>query len=259
MEQKVIPSLTIFWMYPDILNLHGDRGNMMALFHIAQMLGVEMEIKRINSPDEIVHFSQADLLFFGSGEIRCQPLIIEALSKQIAGLEAYLSEKKPILTVGNSGCLFAKKTARFGNEEDFLGLGLLDMVCLEREKVYGDDIWFELDGSIFFTGQKLEIIGNQIQIIDTKLGSNARPLGKIIYGRGNCGETDEGACQNNIIFTNTLGPFLVKNPLFAQLLIEIMLQNKQLTLSHTLENQDIVCEINSAELIKKFNRQKMNG
>ena len=53
------------------------------------------------------------------------------------------------------------------------------------------------------------------------------PLGKIKYGFGNIGKSDEGVIKNNVIFTNCLGPFIVKNPWFAEMCIRDICNNKK--------------------------------
>ena len=41
--------LNIVWAYPDILNLHGDRGNLLALERIAKMLEIETKVTKIEN------------------------------------------------------------------------------------------------------------------------------------------------------------------------------------------------------------------
>ena len=52
--------LTITWCYPDILNLHGDRGNIMALERIGKMLDLDVEVKKIENYDEDIDFENTD-------------------------------------------------------------------------------------------------------------------------------------------------------------------------------------------------------
>lgn len=247
------PQLKLYWMYPDMLNLHGDRGNVLALLHVGDLLGIDIDVLRVERPAQAVDFSQADMLLFCSGEMRCMPVIVQALQQQRAGLDEFVARRGLVLALGNAGALLARHTARVRGEEDFAGLGLLDMQCHERDKVYGDDLWFRLNGG----EEEQEIIGNQIQIIDSELAAGQAPLGRVIYGRGNQGQQDEGAQKDNIIFTNTLGPLLVKNPRLAQQLLHTMLHSKGLALPRRLTPQDTVFEDRSAELIKRFNEKKL--
>ena len=48
--------LNITWLYPDVLNLHGDRGNVMALKKVGEMLNLEVNIKRVDSYSQKIDF-----------------------------------------------------------------------------------------------------------------------------------------------------------------------------------------------------------
>lgn len=237
--------LNITWAYPDILNLHGDRGNIMALERIAKQMKITPNIKRINQYEEKIDFENTDILFFNPGELKVMPSIIQALKEQKEALDQYIEQGKTIIVIGTTGCIMAKETKRI-NGEIIQGLGYLDMTCEEREKVYGDDIHFKLK-----EGEQ-EIIGCQIQMIDTKIKEDIA-LGTIIYGMGNQGDGTEGAKYKNVIFTNALGPVLVKNPWYTEALIrqamEVKGYEKRNTLDFSLEEKSLAC-------IKKFIEEK---
>ena len=246
MEAK---SLHILWMYPDVLHLHGERGNAMALCHVASLLGVEAELRRVTSLREQPDLEWADLLLFNSGELKCAPKVVSALVAHKEALESYVAEGKMILTMGTSGAILAKTTKRLDGSR-FTGLKLLDMNCKEREHIYGDDLWFQLpDGS--------QLIGNQIQVVDSKLEPGQETLGQILYGYGNDKEGGEGARKGNILFTNCLGPVLVKNPCFTAGLIADALAAKGITLDPSLPEEAIATEKASFALIEAFIQTKM--
>ena len=50
--------LNITWLYPDVLNLHGDRGNVMALKKVGEMLNLEVNIKRVDSYSQKIDFHE---------------------------------------------------------------------------------------------------------------------------------------------------------------------------------------------------------
>ena len=207
--------LNITWMYPDILNLHGDRGNIMALERIGKMLSLKVNVNKIETYEEKIDFEKSDIIFFNPGELRSIHKVIDALNNQKAELDKYIEDNKVIVLIGTSGAIMAKETIKKDGAK-IEGLGYLDMVCKERETIFGDDIYFTLNEDLE------EIAACQIQIIDTYLNSDIA-LGTLKYGRGNAGfdEKTEGAKYNNVIFTNALGPVLVKNEWYAEKIIRL--------------------------------------
>ncbi len=209
-----MPSITVGWMYPDLLNLHGERGSVQALVQVGKKMGVEVEIIRIEDFDDPIPFEKLDLLLFLPGEIELFRHLIPALKAQ--ALDSYLEQGGYVLALGTTGLLFGNSIVR----EDgtvLEGLGHLDMTAKERKFVWGDDLHFR------FNGSQVELIGSQIMMADV----DARePLGTTIYGRGNNGTGSEGARRKNLIYTNCLGPLFVKNPWFAENILTDILRVK---------------------------------
>ena len=210
-------TVRIGWMYPDCLNLHGERGSVQAFARVGGEMGLDVRVERIEDFDDPIPFEDLDLLFFAPGEITCLEFIRPALEKQRAALERYLEKGGWLIAVGTTGLLFGRETRREDGSV-FEGLGLLDMTANEREFVWGDDLHFRLGDS------KMEIFGSQIQMADVQ---TAAPLGDVLYGRGNDANGTEGARRGNLIFTNCLGPVFVKNPWWAaDILRQIILQKQ---------------------------------
>ena len=201
--------LTIGWMYPDILNLHGERGSVQALVRTAENLGLEAELVRVADFDDTIPFDALDLLVFLPGELKTLAVIREALRPQEEALRAYVENGGTVLAIGTSGLLFGKTVTRLDGSE-LHGFGLLDLNARERKYVFGDDLYLR----ICENGR--ELIGCQIMMADVEA---AAPFGQVLYGRGNDGSGAEGARYRNLIYTNCLGPLLVKNPWFAEDLI----------------------------------------
>lgn len=209
-------TLRLGWMYPDCLNLHGERGSVQAFERVGKNLGIEVEVRRINDFDEPIPFDELDLLLFLPGEIATFDFIRPALERQRKKLERYLDRGGWIIAVGTTGLLFGGKTLR----EDgsiFEGLGILAVTGKERKYVWGDDLHFRLRDS------KQEIFGSQIQMADVEA---QEPLGDVLYGRGNNANGTEGARYKNLLFTNCLGPVFVKNPWWTEDIIRNILLQK---------------------------------
>lgn len=127
-------SLHILWLYPDILNLHGGRGDMMALLHVANLLDLPVEIMRVDNLNEEIPFEWADMICLNSGELKCVPEIIKAMSKQRAELDKFVAKKGMLCAVASSGAVLAKELKTI-DCKIINGLGLLDMTWKERVRM----------------------------------------------------------------------------------------------------------------------------
>ena len=240
-------TIYVAWMYPDVLNLHGERGNAKAFELISKQMGVKLEIDRIDNIDEIINFDKYDILLFNAGELKSIKAISESLEKQIKELKKYIKDNKVIFVTGTTGALFADTIERLDGTY-FSGLNVLNMDIKERNMVLGDDLYYSFN--------KMEIMGSQIQMIDILL-KDAKELAKVKYGYGNNGENVEGAKYKNVIFTNALGPVLVKNPWLCEYLIELALKNKDIKVKTKKVNYDL--ELKSLGSCKEFIDKKVNN
>ena len=83
--------ITILWLYPDILNLHGDRGNLMALERIGGLLDLPVEVRRVDNLTDTLPLAEADLLVLTSGEVKNMPYVVDALRRERAALDDYVA------------------------------------------------------------------------------------------------------------------------------------------------------------------------
>lgn len=206
--------LKMAYLYPDILNLHGDRGNIWAFERVAGDMGIHLSIDRVNSVTDEFNPADYDLLFMSPGEIVTAHHIADSIRDKYDEFSEYIDSGKILIVIGTTICVFAKHTQRI-KKPDFEGLGLLDIDCDERAVTYSNDAILETD--VF--GGTMEIVGGQIQMLKVSLGSET-PLGKAVYGYGNDKKGYEGAVKNNFYYTNLLGPVFVKNPWFAEALLK---------------------------------------
>lgn len=242
-------SVHILWLYPDILNIHGGRGDIMALIHAADLMDIPVEVRRCDDLAAEVDFEWADIVYMTSGELKCAPEIIAALGAQREALDAFVAKGGSLWAVASSGAALAEKLELLDGTV-IEGLGLLNMTWKERKSVWGDDLWFTVDEGI-------EVMGNQIQVADVFLAEDQAAFGKVIYGRGNCGDGHDGARNGNIVYTGCLGPVMVKNPRLAAVLLETGAKKAGVSGYKALGDKDIRTEDASFELIKKFVENKM--
>ena len=219
--------LRLGWMYPDLLNLHGERGSVEALKRAGENLGVQVEIVKIKDSQDKIPFDSLDCMIFLPGEIKTLFLLKPYLEAQKEKLASYLDAGKYLIALGTSGLLFGETVERESGEI-LEGLGFLNMKARERKYVWGDDLHFRL------LDTKQEIFGSQIQMADVVTDM---PLGQILYGHGNNkGGFFEGARYKNLIYTNCLGPVFVKNPWWAEDILKDICLNKFLGLRQKRPN-----------------------
>lgn len=239
--------INLAWMYPDILNLHGERGNAQSFKHVADLLNVNLNIERIDDVEAKIDFSKFDILLFNCGELKVVPTILEFLNSQLDDLKRYIENKKTIISTGTTSALLGNKITLLDGKS-YEALNIFDIDFNERDMVIGDDIYYSLDDGT-------EIVGSQIQMVDVLI-KNEKPLGTVKYGYGNIGDSFEGAKKENVIFTNCLGPVFVKNPWFAEKIIRNVCKQKDIKISdEIIPNYEI--ELKSLEATKEFIKNKM--
>ena len=222
--------VNVGWMYPNLLNLHGETGSAKALMAIGNNLGIHMNMQRIEDFDDPVPYKDLDLLLFLPGEISMFPNLMSGLLKQKQDLENYVNHGGYVLAIGTTGLMFGKSILR-ENGSSMKCLGLLEMAAAERKYVWGNDLHFRVNGTM------QELTGSQIQMADVKA---AHPLGTTIYGMGNDNTGAEGAREKNLIYTNCLGPLFVKNPWFAESILKDICLQKYLGI-HQQKPHTLAC------------------
>ena len=237
--------LNLIWLYPDILNLHGERGSVQAFQKIADNIGIKLNIIRIDEYEQKIDFENTDIIFCAPGELKVITDITNALEKQRKEIEKYIKNNNYIISVGTTGALLAKETV-CENGNIIKGLGLLNMTAIERKMVLGDDLYFTISKT------KQEIIGSQIQMLDFNLEEEL-PLGTLNYGYGNNGSEYEGARKNNVIFTNCLGPLFVKNPWWTEEILKNAYLNKE---NRIYPRKEYDIENKSFDTTKRFIKEK---
>ena len=172
--------LHILWLYPDVLNIHGGRGDVMGLLHVCDLLNIPVEIRRSDDLNEDENWNWPHIVYMTAGELKCVDKVAAALIRQQEEIEKFISRGGFLIANGSSGAALAKAT-EFLDGTVVEGTGLLDMTWKERESVWGDDIWVR-------TEDDLDVIGNQIQVADVTLrrqeDKGQRPCGQGRYAAG---------------------------------------------------------------------------
>lgn len=207
-----VKSLTIVHLFPELLNLYGDGGNVIALTRRLQWRGLPVEVREIGMGDAM-DFSQADIVFIGGGADREQMIVKDAMVARKSELSAYVADGGVLLAVCGGYQFLGHSYAM--DDVVVEGLGVIDM-----ETVRGEG---RLIGNAVIQSDICDapIVGFENHGGRTTLGSDAKPLGRVLGKTfGNNGEDGfEGVHQGNLIGTYLHGPLLPKNPQVADYLI----------------------------------------
>ena len=209
--------ITIGHLYPDLLNLYGDRGNIQCLMKRCLWRGIEAETIAYELDDRI-DFSKLDIVLLGGGSDREQMLVCEKLKEIQKDFKAYVEDNGVVIAICGGYQLLGNY---YKTDQGMIeGLKLVDMSTEQGKGRLIANIVMQSD--LF----DMPIVGFENHGGRTTIGNN-RSLGKVLSGYGNDGQSgEEGVVYNNVIGTYLHGPILPKNPQLAALLISRALEKK---------------------------------
>ncbi len=216
--------LRICHLYPDLLNLYGDRGNIITLTRRAQWRGIAVEVTEVGLGDALrpeVH----DLFFIGGGEDRQQVLAAADLRAGTGAALRDAVEVGAVLLAVCGGYQLMGHAYLPAEGEPLIGIGLLDLETRHPGKGARRLIGNLIIRSGANGGEPQTLVGFENHGGRTALGPSARPLGLVERGWGNNGEDrTEGAVYRHAYGTYLHGPLLPKNPWLADHLIAAALR-----------------------------------
>ncbi len=242
--------ITLAYLYPDILNLHGDKGNVLAFKRVAGILGLDIEIIRIDNLNEKLDFSKYDIVLLSPGELKVMESITKNFNDYKEDIDKFIEDEKYFITIGTTGSILSKEII-FEDKRKIKGLNYFDMIAKERSFIYGDDILFKTN----IEKNPMEICACQIDCIDINYTGEVTPFGEVIYGSGNDSTNKEGARYKNLIYTNALGPVFIKNPWLTKEILLDIASKKGIPVLNS--NTDFSLEENSMNAIKEFINKKV--
>lgn len=204
-------TLRIVHMYPELLNLYGDSGNMLVLAHRLKQRQIPFEIAEVHVGDSI-SLSSADIVFIGGGSDREQKIVCSALQTFRDELAAYVEDGGVLAAVCGGYQLLGHYYLL--DDEKIKGLSLVDL--------YTDRGTPRLIGNIAIKSSICPhpIVGYENHGGRTHLAGDITPLGVVEYGHGNDGETGyEGCLYKHVLGTYIHGPLFPKNPGVADFLL----------------------------------------
>jgi lipid II isoglutaminyl synthase (glutamine-hydrolysing) len=230
-------TFTVGWLYPDLMNIYGDRGNILTLLKRAEWRGFDAKLKEIQrgKTDDL---SDVDVFFFGGGQDREQALIYDDLIEHKRDhLEHATKQGAQILAVCG-GYQLLGHYYQTADGERYDGIGLIDVRTEAGKKRFIGDV---VVLSQIDTLEPKTLVGFENHSGRTFLGDKARPLGEVLHGKGNNGsDRTEGVIQDNVIGTYLHGSLLPKNPHLADHLIAQALKRRGgALLSHLDDSEEI--------------------
>jgi CobQ-like glutamine amidotransferase family enzyme len=205
--------LRIGHLYPDLMSIYGDRGNVITLTQRAKWRGIEVETRTFTAGQARFDPDWADVYFFGGGQDLGQDIVGadlqgpngDALKRSIAGGAAVFS------VCGGYQLLGKEYVPEVG--DPIPGLGVMDVTTRAGKVRFVGNLLCE-------TPDGKTLIGFENHSGYTYLGPQAKPLGRVLAGHGNNGkDKTEGAVQGKLIGCYLHGSALPKNPWLADQLI----------------------------------------
>ncbi len=205
-------------MYPELLNLYGDGGNVITLVKRCLWRGIEVEVVPVRY-GERPSFSDVDIAFIGGGTDREQKIVCDELLSVGAELRSYVDDGGVLLAVCGGYQLLGHSYLM--GEEVVKGLGLVDFhTDRGAPRLIGNIV---VDSGLTAT----PVVGYENHGGRTYLAPGVTPLGRVRVGFGNDGVSgDEGCLFKNVVGTYIHGPLLPKNPGVADWLIARALERK---------------------------------
>ncbi|MBF4468970.1 MAG: glutamine amidotransferase [Methanobrevibacter arboriphilus] len=221
--------LEVVNMYPDILNIYGDIGNLICIKNRCEWRGIDINIKNFTI-DKETNLEDSDMILIGGGSDKGQDIISDHILNQRNSLESFIEAKKPILAICGSYQIFGNYYLNPYNEK-IPCLEIFEMETISKKERLTGDILISNNlrsDSLFKSKQSYnltDIIGFENH--GGRTYHNYDPLGNVKVGFGNNGEDgEEGMIYKNFIGSYLHGPILPKNPHIADYMIFNALKNK---------------------------------
>ena len=219
--------IRIAHLYPKLLNIYGDGGNILALKKRCEWRGIDVRVDEINVGDEI---SEHDIYFMGGG----QDLQQIEVSKELQKHKEFLTAERDRLAVFLGICGGYQLMGHYyqpHNGEKLLGISLMDAYTVAGDKRFIGNVTVKTD-----LVEVQTLVGFENHSGLTYLQGETTPIGMVEIGHGNNGkDKTEGGRYKNVFGTYMHGSFLPKNPQFTDYLIELALGAKPEPLDDTIE------------------------
>ena len=238
-------SIKILYLYPDMLELYGDYGNIQVLKYRIESRGYKAIIDRYSIGDTAPNFNDYDIVFAGGGADNEQSILAEDLVKYKDNIKDAVKNGVFFLLICGAYQLFGKYYK--GVEGNIIpGLEVFDYYTVanpDRKKRCIGNIVIDatLDANINIkkstnsnddSSDNIENLNLKTKVIGFENHGGqtfdiSNSFGNVLFGNGNkFGDSEEGFFENNVIATYLHGPLLSKNPKLCDYIIRYCLDRK---------------------------------
>jgi hypothetical protein len=200
-------------LYYDLLNLYGEQGNILALKKAFYEQNIEIEINYLSVDDE-KDFKKYDLIYMGTGSNDNLLIVLDDIKKYGKQFKAYIEKGKYLIATGNSYLLFGKYIQMNNNIYDCLNI--FDYYAKSCERIRGEAFmdYQDLSPIIGFQNRSYLVQNNNNHLFSVISG-----------GADNFKSSNEGYHYKNFIGTFLIGPILIRNPHFTDLVVSNIAKN----------------------------------
>lgn len=217
MEEQNL-KISIAHLYPKLLNLYGDMGNIIALTKRCEWRGIQVEFEQINIADSIKNH---DLYFIGGGQDKQQEEVAQELYSHKSELLAQRDDGAVFLGICGGYQLFGHYYQPH-DKDKLKGISLMDAYTVAGKKRFIGNVTVKTN---FL--QPNTLVGFENHSGLTYLQGETKPIGVVSVGNGNNGADGfEGGRYKNVFGTYLHGSLLPKNPHFADYLISLALEKR---------------------------------
>lgn len=209
--------LHIVWLYHDLMNLYGDRGNILTLAYRATQRGIAARVTGVSLNQPIP--PDVDILFFGGGQDQEQLVVSKDLPSKKEALEKFVQQGGALLSVCGGYQLLGSYYQPLDGEK-IPGLGILPIYTIAGKRRMIGDLVVTPTKALKTPPLTDDLIGFENHSGMTYLEKGVEALGNVRIGNGNNSkDKKEGVVFKNAIGTYLHGPLLPKNPQLADFLI----------------------------------------
>lgn len=237
-------SIHILHLFPDLLNLYGDRGNIACMTRRLQWRGYEANVSTFTCEDTKFDLSDVDIVFIGGGSDREQKIVCNRLLEHKDALHEFVEEGGSLVAVCGGYQLLGKYYKL--EDETIPGLEILD--------IYTEQGRGRLIGNVVLENDAIpqKIVGFENHGGRTYIG-NHTPLGKVLYGHGNEEKSGyEGVLYKNVVATYLHGPLLPKNPALCDYILGNALKHKYNDFQELQPLDDTLENKGNAYIVQRF-------
>ena len=223
MSERIIK---IAHLYPEVLNLYGDRGNILCLKKRLEWRGIDCSVTEVKLGDND-SLTDYDLFFIGGGQDFEQEVLLNDLkSGKGENIKAAIESGKTFLCIcGGYQMMGHYYETKEGDKMQFLGA--IDLYTKGSDVRMIGNYAFRMDPKSSGLKKAIDIVGFENHSGHTYLGNGINALGTVLAGYGNNGEDkNEGVHYKNVFGTYSHGPILPKNSEFTDYLLKTTLETK---------------------------------